>query len=197
MMLLYYVFVTIIIISSVAFIVVALWDKNFRNVKYTITILFLVMMLLLLLGITCTVRIIDFMKGGDYWSSQGDYDTYRMPLEYPYELFMIDEIRSATIRTWPGSKQGLWIDMYDIQKVFKQENLLFGETGHSSGKGFIWFIFNCESGRLEEFKAEEEFWKRAKELGFLGEPKLIPIKEYWDSFWSNPKNWRGKEIPDS
>jgi len=130
-----------------------------------------------------------------YWSSQGSYDTYRMPLEYPYELFMIDEIRAAEIRTWPGSGDMEWIGIRDICWVCKKENLLLGLTSHETGEGYIWFVFDCASGKIEKFSTQDEYLRRVAELGFTEEPKLIPLPEFWDSFWADPGNWKGKRVP--
>ncbi|MBN1817229.1 MAG: hypothetical protein JW828_07690 [Sedimentisphaerales bacterium] len=163
--------------------------------KTRISIGFIVFLFLFLMA-TYILEYKDIERGGHYWKSQGYYNRYRMPLEYPYELSMNDIIDYGKIKTWPGSsKEPSW-KVFDIRKIYKQGNLVLGKSEDRMGKESFWFIFDCGTDREEIFQSEEEYSKKLKSLGFTKVPELVTLEEFWNSFWSNPKNWKGKKIPN-
>lgn len=134
--------------------------------------------LLVLLGI-CGYYVI--YTPNDYYNYAGDFDFYRMPLDYPYELSMIDMIDCAGISRWKEDK----LLVAGISHYYKRDNLIVGKI---SAECFAvdtsaWFSFDTKTGRVEEYKTEEEFRRALKELGFDQEPELRTIQENWDLFW--------------
>jgi len=136
----------------------------------------------------------------DYWGNAGEFDSYRMPLEYPYELTMVDVRDYASIGVWsyasnaPSLKQ----EIHGIRRYSKQGHILVGETdddrfGGATNKS--WFWFDCASGNATVFTNRNEFAVAVGVFGFTNEPALLTVEQNWDAFWANESNWKDKKIP--
>ncbi len=124
----------------------------------------------------------------DYWSYQGAYDWWRMPLEYPYQLKMIDGLDEASVSIWADSGVRKEFDLRGIRKVRKYEGMLVGTTSEFcreiGSQITIWFILDLGTGSVERFSSEDEFHGRLAERGISVPPNLVTLSEYWDSYWA-------------
>ncbi|MHC4585076.1 MAG: hypothetical protein ACYS3N_11130 [Planctomycetota bacterium] len=120
----------------------------------------------------------------DYWKSKGAWDYWRMPLEEPYELSMVDTMDDASIGKWKNGRSIVW----GISKYEKRGTLVAGfcEKKQFRGKQNKWFIFDCTSGSIEEFKSEEEFHQACETHGFSQPVNMKTIKENWALYWKDP-----------
>jgi hypothetical protein len=120
----------------------------------------------------------------DYWKSQGVWDYWRMPLEEPYQLSMVDTMNYAAITKW---KNGVHI-VSGISKYEKRGKLVAGFCEKNQFRRYEekWFIFDCVSGSAEEFKSEEEFLQACEIHGFSQPINMKTIEEYWDLYWEDP-----------
>lgn len=120
----------------------------------------------------------------DYWKSQGAWDYWRMPLEEPYELSMIDTMDDASISKWKNGGSIVW----GISKYEKRGKLVAGycEKKRFRGNKNKWFIFDCGSGSIEEFKSEEEFLRACESSGFSQPVNMKTIKQNWILYWNDP-----------
>ncbi len=114
----------------------------------------------------------------DYWGYEGAYDFWRMPLEEPYELNMIDSLDQASINIWNGSMD---VEISNITKYDKKDHLVAGDC--RSG----WFLFNCTTGKVKHFTTEESL-KTACAKEHFSPIQLKSIQENWDLYWNNPKH---------
>jgi hypothetical protein len=124
----------------------------------------------------------------DYWRYEGAFDFFRMPLEEPYELVMIDALDEAHIGKWRES--GTLIG--GIVRYERRASFLIGET---SGEAFAdrdspptgWFIFDLASGRLYEYRSFHELREGAARHGIQPPFDFQSIKDNWDHYWANPR----------
>ena len=155
----------------------------------------------------------ELMTAGNYWKDQGAYDFFRMPLEYPYELVMLDDINDAILQTWDNSGYKMLSEdielvnfgnIWGIRHYYKQGNIVLGEfvpkLYDNSQQSWTsppesWFVFDCNSGQAQTFKNKTSYLNKLKGLGFEEEPKLLSVRENWDNFWADESNWKHKKIP--
>ncbi|OGV61497.1 MAG: hypothetical protein A2283_12745 [Lentisphaerae bacterium RIFOXYA12_FULL_48_11] len=135
------------------------------------------------LGIYLMERDVD-----NYWESQGAWDFWRMPLEEPYELVMIDTMDQVGISKW---KDGSYI-VYGIQKYEKRGQLVLGyyerKPFNPDEKG--WFLFDCATGKAEEYESEQALEKISAKRGFSPPIQMKTISENWSLYWNNPNRRR-------
>ncbi len=131
---------------------------------------------------------VELHASKDYWNYKGAYDWYRMPLEYPYELTMIDRLDNASVDIWADSGVRKEVELDPIRKVCKYEGMLVGTTSYFhreiGREDTSWFILDLGTGSVEEFSSEGEFHDRLAERGISVPPNLVTLSEYWDSYWA-------------
>lgn len=122
-----------------------------------------------------------FYLPNDYYRYAGDFDYYRMPLDYPYELSMIDMIDCATISVW---KENTSL-MGGIRDYQKRDNVIIGTTSIScrSAERTGWFSFDTRTGDVVTYFSPEEFKAAARLIYPNEEIKLLTVRENWDLHW--------------
>jgi len=65
----------------------------------------------------------EIKYANDYWKSRGFGDSFRIPLERPYELFSIDDATDAELRVWKEEQ----VILRGIIKYHKRGFLIVGE----------------------------------------------------------------------
>ncbi|UCG46978.1 MAG: hypothetical protein JSU94_15945 [Phycisphaerales bacterium] len=136
------------------------------------------------------VLVVERNAAKDYWNYQGAYDWYRMPLEYPYELRMIDSIDNAYLASFSAEAGVASKDISRIRRYYKEGFLVLGQCDDSCRAEPCrpsWFIFACNTGQVETFSKKEEYLQRIEKYGFEKEPELLTVKENWGSFWARKK----------
>lgn len=131
---------------------------------------------------------LESIHAKDYWKYAGAYDSYRMPLEYPYELRMIDDINDARLNSWAEEDGKVSKDISGITAYYKRDNLVVGEYVSSKWDSWAqtsWFTFDCNTGQVEEFSRKEDYLEGIKNLGFEKEPNLLTVRENWEKYWSS------------
>jgi len=123
----------------------------------------------------------------DYWRYEGAFDFFRMPLEEPYELQMVDALDAAYIGKWQES--GTLIGR--IVRYERRANFLIGETTDESfpdrnSRPSGWFIFDLTSGHLCKYRSLSELREEAPSHGILPPFAFQSIKDNWDHYWANP-----------
>lgn len=119
----------------------------------------------------------------DYHNYAGGFDYYRMPLDYPYELLMIDMIDCAAISTWQEDN----FLVYGITHYQKQNNIIVGKisTKCFSANKTEWFLFDTETGDIVRYDTEKELESSLKVFDFDTTLNLLTIKENWNLHWSS------------
>jgi hypothetical protein len=127
---------------------------------------------------------LSFVNSGDYWNHEGAFDYYRMPLEPPYQLSMIDTLDDAGISKWKEGSQIVW----NITKYEKRGPLIAGfREEERTSREPAWFLFDCSDGAVSKFADEESLSRACAERGFTPPLAMRSIKENWDSYWKDPK----------
>lgn len=131
---------------------------------------------------------LSYKDEGDYWEYQGAFDFWRMPLEEPYELVMIDVTDEAAISEW---QDGTNI-VSGIRKYEKRGHLVAGyyEREFFNSKESGWFLFDCASGRAEKFGTEQSLTETCATRGFSPPIQMKTIHENWTLYWKNPNRRR-------
>lgn len=125
----------------------------------------------------------------EYWSYSGDYDYFRMPLEPPYELVMVDTIDYAAIQLWQDSSSSI---ISGITAFEKRGLLMFGETSRQRfaseriPQDKEWFIFDLSTGVTILFQNEEEFIAALREKGMV-DIQLKTVLQNWNEYWDIPE----------
>jgi hypothetical protein len=149
--------------------------------RFVLTIVFTI----IFVPTMCAVGIYLMEKDtDDYWNSRGAWDYWRMPLEEPYQLSMVDTMDDASISRWKNGR----VIVGGIIKYEKRGKLVTGfcEKKQLRGNENKWFIFDCTSGSTEEFKSEEEFLHACETHGFSRPVNMKTIKENWALYWKDP-----------
>jgi energy-coupling factor transporter transmembrane protein EcfT len=149
-----------------------------------------------LLGGVCVCM--DSMYAWDYWRYNGVLDSFRMPLEPPYELLMIDTIDYASIEVW---KEDSTSQLSGITHYEKRGYLIFGEISKEkfdsrrTEEDRKWFIFDLSNGDKSIFESEEDF---AAELANRGVEsiKLKTVLQNWNEYWEHPRRKASEKPKD-
>ena len=143
----------------------------------------------------------------DYWRHKGTYDwlklsyeSYRVPLEYPYELYMGKGWDNADIRGWWNAfsdeeEEKRRIIIFNVLSLYKHNSLVIGEysTATYGTEPEAWFIFDCNDGSKILYENKAEFLDAIKDVGASAELRLTPVKQAWKEFWADSSNWKGKD----
>lgn len=141
---------------------------------------------------------IDCMHTNDYWRHQGNFDTFRVPLEPPYEL--VGSSSMAQIQIWQDDSYSS-VQLGSITCYEKRGYLIFGETCEEfipsrrteQDKG--WFIFDLSNGNKEIFENKEKFVEALTNRR-NGNIKLKDVFDNWNEYWKNPRN-KASDKPSS
>ncbi|MEN6335537.1 MAG: hypothetical protein ABFE01_14905 [Phycisphaerales bacterium] len=128
---------------------------------------------------------LSFAGSDDYWNYRGAFDYWRMPLEPPYELVMIDVPDDASIQKWDNSDGPAII--WDIVKYEKRGSLIAGFCEDDRGlRQPAWFLFDCQTGTVSTFVDEQSLNNACTQDGFPLPLAMRSIRENWDSYWKDP-----------
>jgi len=139
--------------------------------KAALTLLFT----LIFISAICGLSLYNVEKDiDDYWKSKGGWECWRMPLEEPYELCMIENMNSGFIGKWqnPGPI------IHDIANYEKRGSMIAGcktEPG--------WFFFDCKTGVLKTFESREQLRKTRQKAGFEPPLKMKSVRKNWYEYW--------------
>ncbi len=123
-------------------------------------------------------------RENDFYGYGGDFDFYRIPLDYPYEMAMIDVTDCGYIGKWqdPGTI------LAGVTHYHKQDNIIVGQISSNCypANGSGWFSFDTTTGIAIKYRNEQEYDQALKGLGFDEAPELLTLDEnaglYWDSY---------------
>lgn len=118
----------------------------------------------------------------DFYRYAGDFDYYRIPLDYPYELSMIDSMDCAAISKWKSDETII----SGITHYYRNGNVVIGRTSDAC---FIqsqseWFLFDTRTGKLSQYENSNEFDQAIQEIGFDRKPNLRTVQENWNLYWN-------------
>lgn len=124
-------------------------------------------------------------RANDFYGYGGDFDYYRIPLDYPYEITMIDTTDCGAINKWKEDGSSI---VFGVTEYYKQGNIIVGRISPScfpfDNSG--WFVFDTSTGEAIKYQNEQEYIQALKKIGFSEEPNLLTLDEnadlYWDSY---------------
>lgn len=118
----------------------------------------------------------------DYWEYQGAWDFWRMPLEEPYQLVMIDTFDTAMIGRWKVDGDVL---VGSIDRYEKRGGLVAGHTLDKwrQTESKAWFLFDCGTGEVRRFETKALLEEACAERGFGPPVCMESIDENWKRHW--------------
>jgi hypothetical protein len=140
-------------------------------------------------------------RSHDYWRHRGyfiwpilSYSDYRIPLEYPYELYWGEGWVGAQIQSSDKQAGQPYSGIRNVLSLRRVHSFVLGEysTSDSDAKPDAWFIFDCKNGRGTLFDDKATFWIAAEDIGVPTGSMFYPIKKVWKQFWANGSNWKRK-----
>lgn len=134
---------------------------------------------------------IDLVLDHNYELSTGIFDTFRWPLEYPYEM-VTGGLSQANIRSWDKSPGAVSM----VTKYYKSGKIIIGQRESDPFFPFQikenkkWFIFDCSNGDTKYFASFEELKENLDDYSISEDFKLEPISEYYSRHFSGQAWWR-------
>lgn len=128
---------------------------------------------------------------GDFYRSRGDFDSDRIPLSYPYELRMVDDLSDGAICRW-GSGSVVLGEIVAYQRCGRLiagktvERKLADRAGSARARVEArvgWFVFDMESGEVERLESEDRLVARLKSIGGFAELRLRSVRECYHDYW--------------
>lgn len=157
-------------------------EQKFKR-KFLLSILFTVIFVPSMCGFGIYLMVKDV---NDYWKSQGAWDYWRMPLEEPYELVMIDTKDTASINIWENPESLVW----GISKYERKGDVMYGEISRGPfhrDEPPKYFSFNLKTGQVDKIESLELFTKKLSVYD-ISEINLKSIRENWSEYWKNPRD---------
>jgi len=146
---------------------------------------FSILFMMAFVPLMCTLGIYMMEKDtNNYWKSQGAWDYWRMPLEEPYELVMIDLMDTASIGKWKDESS----IVSDIIEYEKRGSVLAGHCRdiHFGSNTEHWFLFDCSTGHNDNYTSKEAFETACQQKGLCMPLAMKSIQDNWDQYWRNP-----------
>jgi len=104
----------------------------------------------------------NYAGSGDYW---------RIPLQYPYEISIVDTFDYAALTQWKNSTSIVW----PVQKYAVKNSYLIGVSiSRDSGALERWFLFDMNTGSIQYYSTEQEFLSAWKSL--CSDPMILDTK---------------------
>ena len=127
---------------------------------------------------------LSYKDQNNFWEYKGAFDFWRMPLEEPYQLVIIDTMEQAGISKW---QDGSYI-VYGILKYEKRGQLVAGYCERRTFKPEKtgWFLFDCVTGKAVDFGSEQLFVEACEKRGFSPPIQMKTIPENWTLYWKDP-----------
>ena len=134
----------------------------------------------------------------DFYEWPGEWDFYRMPLVFPYQLIGSDTTDTLQLERFNGKdsiqkpnvssdavrrKTGLAIILSHLS--FDRSMILFMTEGKKD-----FGVFSFSTGQVEFFSTEKELWETVRTRGFTGPNELVPVSIAFDNYWEFDKPWR-------
>lgn len=125
-----------------------------------------------------------------FYNYLGFRDYYRLPLRYPFSLHCVEApekgwlFNELNVTKFDESDNGeIDCKITDIESFVFDEKFLIGKSSAINGdvKKEFYFIYHFSNGKTEKFNYSDEVKKRAREVGFRGELKLMSCREYYNS----------------
>ena len=111
-----------------------------------------------------------------YWNDSGWADSYRVPLEKPYHLIMIDQPNNGSIDIWDEDSKRDNPNISGIDSLNKFNNYVVGYNRQ-------YFIFNCSSGKTGRFYTESLYRDWLDSLHIDRDIKLMSTEDYYHAYW--------------
>ena len=129
----------------------------------------------------------DMQNLEDYNKSSGWADWHRWPIEYPYEMTMMDPSDGADLSEW--GEQGKTI-LRDITYYNKINDYIIGKAMQRNLPNDTnkWFVFHLSDTNLILCNSPDELKDSLENFGFEKIPELSPILEHYNNFISKEYN---------
>ncbi len=130
----------------------------------------------------------DMQNLEDYNKSSGWADWYRWPIEYPYEMTMMDPSDGADLSEW-GEQGKTYLN--GITRYGKINHYIIGKAilTNLPKDTLLWFTFHLQQENLILFDSQNELRDSLIDIGIEELPEMIPITEHYNRFlYTNESN---------
>ena len=109
----------------------------------------------LVVGLNVLGFVMEIKDSDNYWESWGFADTFRMPLEYPYEISMGGVMDIAEIGIWKRPYDDI---VREVTRYHKEGNIIVGEISphHSERR---WLTIKYENVGTKQTEEEYYIWQ--------------------------------------
>jgi len=168
-------------ILSLFFLVIFLFlqrkEKSKKTLikKYWVRFIIIIFCFSTILSVVSTGFVVHDIESvnDDYWKNDGGWEFYRMPLEYPYELYLNSAFTYGSLEEWKGHT--IYTD--GITAFFIHEHTMFG-TLHDNR----YFIFPFKKGRIEIISSKVSYKLRLKDYGINDAHRFEPVRKHFSRF---------------
>ncbi|MCP4714754.1 MAG: hypothetical protein GY868_06515 [Deltaproteobacteria bacterium] len=131
---------------------------------------------LLCVTLACGVSAYNVEKDrDDYLRYRGGWNSWRTPLEAPYEIMMRTSMDSGALGIWQNENKLI----SEIISYTKQGFLVAGKKKTAP----VWFLFNCRTGSLLFFEKIEQFHNKCRAAGLPLPLKIETVRHNWYVHW--------------
>lgn len=120
-----------------------------------------------------------------YWNYSGDFDFYRMPLQYPFQIEAADDIELGFMSVWKthGTDD---LNIYGISAIYMSEQIIMGHYE----EGF--FLIDCQKQESQTFTQQTEYLNALQAIGFDNEPEMTTLTDMWNEYEADKSAWKAK-----
>ncbi len=181
--------------------------RRFRLKHALVTIIACTGVLAAVGGIAGVVGIVaDMYEAGDYYADDGVFDTWRVPIGYPYDITTGSQLESGGIRLWyedhkPAKTILLWVthlqptgdyvvgrrspEEYDFSRdLADQISGQIDSGGYHTYYPEEYFVFCLHDGTILKATADRDFNTLLDSLGIDSTLQLQSLKEYYYAYWN-------------
>jgi signal transduction histidine kinase len=118
----------------------------------------------------------------DFFNNEGEYDWYRFPLAYPYEILAIDSLDAGSLKRYDEDSYSSGFSGYITHLSFTKSFLLARTVAEKWTKNQTpaWVLFDFKTGKTISFKSKQELIDAAKSLGYSGDVDLLSIEKRYN-----------------
>lgn len=126
-----------------------------------------------------------YQENFDYYGYQGFADFWRTPLQYPYDMVIIDSFDTGHLSVWQNNSVLSNITRYTQYQQWVIGERLERNRNPNDMAEINWFIFDCQTGQATIFTDEQSYLTALQQHGIPQELPLFTIRENWEVYWEN------------
>jgi len=129
----------------------------------------------------CGLNFYDmFGDADDYWKSKGGWHFWRLPLEEPYELRMVDSMEQGSIAAWKQAD----VLVARVLEYDQQGSIVVGVRAGDSARQLEWFLFDTKTGESKRYQSRRDLEQESLSRGLALPLQMETVRTHWYSDWN-------------